>query len=146
MGEHRKIGLQHESLTDQVLGAFYEVYRELGFGFLESVYEAALTMALEDRGLRVARQVDILVSFPSRVIGKFRADLLVEDRVLLELKAARTLESAHEAQLLNALKASAIEVGLLLNFGPSPQFKRMVFSSNRKDVSVHPRSSVAPTE
>ena len=145
MGSHKKIGLQHEELTDQILGGFYEVYTELGFGFLESVYEAALVVALEARGLRVTRQAEILVSFRGHAIGKFRADLLVEDHVVLELKAAGTLEGSHQAQLLNALKATSLEVGLLLNFGPKPQFKRMAFANSRKHLSVHPRLSAAPT-
>jgi GxxExxY protein len=119
-------------LTGRIIGAFYEVYNELGQGFLASVYEKALAVALAMGGLRVGRQVPIPVWFRGHQVGDFRADLLVEDVVILELKADRVLEPVHEAQLLNYLRATAIEVGLLLNFGPQPQVKRLVFDNSRK--------------
>src|SRR5438045_3269539 len=104
--------LYHSELTEQIIGAFYEVYSELGAGFLESVYETALSIALVERGLRVVRQAPIEVWFHGRRVGLFRADIVVESAVLLELKAARALESAHTAQLLNLLRATSVEVGL----------------------------------
>jgi len=117
MTTHTRIGLAHEELTGQILSAFYLVYNELGYGFLESVYESALTIVLERSRLRVRRQAELLVWFQRQQVGEFRADLLVEDRVIVELKAVRALEASHLAQLLNALRATDIEVGLLLNFG-----------------------------
>jgi len=136
-------GLKHKELTEKIIGVFYEVYNELGHGFLESVYEEAMAVALPQAGLKVERQVPLRVTFRGTVIGDFRADLLVESSVLLELKAGRELEPAHEAQLLNYLRATEIEVGLLLNFGPKPQFKRLVFENSRKEIRVDPRESAA---
>jgi len=111
---------------------FYEVYNELGHGFIESVYEKALEIALVGNGLRVRRQIDIEVWFRGKKVGDFTADMLIQECVLVELKACRTLDVAHEAQLLNYLRATEIEVGLLLNFGLKPQFKRRVFDNVRK--------------
>jgi GxxExxY protein len=125
-------GLKHQELTHKIIGVFYEVYNELGYGFLESVYEKALAVALAQAGLRVERQLPIPVWFRGHQVGDFAADLLVEQAVLLELKAAREFDSSHEAQLLNYLRATSIEVGPLLNFGPKPQFKRIVFDNERK--------------
>lgn len=139
-------GLKHSGLTEKIIGVFFDVYNELGPGFLESVYEASVEIALDDAGLRVERQVPIPVWFRGRNVGDFRADLLVDGSVILELKAARTLESAHEAQLLNYLRATSIEVGLLLNFGPKPEFKRFVFDNARKHIRVNPRPSAAESE
>jgi GxxExxY protein len=118
--------------SEAILGAFYAVYRELGTGFLESVYEAAMAVALGDMGIHVERQVPVSVCFRGSMIGSFRVDLLVESAVAVELKACRSLESAHEAQLLNYLRASELEVGLVLNFGEQPSFKRLVYSNERK--------------
>lgn len=105
---------------------------EIGHGFLESVYEAAMLIALRQAGLKAEIQVPITVSFRGNRVGDFRADLMVEDAVLLELKAARSLDSSHEAQLLNYLRATQIEVGLLLNFGTKPEFKRLAYDNERK--------------
>jgi GxxExxY protein len=122
---------------------FYDVYNELGHGFLESTYAEAMVMALEESGLRSAREVSVPVWFRGRKVGQYYADMVVEGVVLLELKAARTLESAHEAQLLHYLRATEAEVGLLLNFGLRPQFRRLVFDNNRKKIRENPRESVA---
>jgi GxxExxY protein len=132
-------GLRHRDLTESIIGIFYEVYNELGHGFLESVYECALTVALEQAGFRVTRQAAMAVWFRSINVGDFRADLIVNDSVIIELKAARALEPAHEAQLLNYLRCTDIEVGLILNFGPRPVFRRMAFSNERKAIRVNPR-------
>jgi GxxExxY protein len=134
--------LPHRALTERIIGAFYDVYNELGPGFLESVYESALSIVLSQSGLRVERQVPLHVRFRGIPIGLFRPDILVEELVVVELKAARAMEAAHEAQLLNCLKATQIEVGLLFNFGPKPQFKRMIFSDHRT-IRARPCSSVA---
>jgi GxxExxY protein len=126
-------------LTEKIIRAFYEVYNELGQGFLESVYESALMIALRDAGLRAEQQVPVQVYFRNELVGDFRADIIVEGCVLLELKAARAIDSAHEAQILNYLRATPIEVGLLLNFGPKPEFKRFAFDNLRKQIRANPR-------
>jgi GxxExxY protein len=117
------------------------VYKELGHGFLESVYEEAMSIALTQSGLSAERQIPLKVAFRGVVVGDFRADMLVENAVLLELKAGRQLDPSHEAQLLNYLRATEIEVGELLNFGPKPQFKRLAFDNCRKQTDGYPRGS-----
>src|SRR5438309_12004372 len=134
---------KHKEITDKIIKVFYEVYNELGHGFLDSVYERSLEIALNSLGLRVVRQIEIPVWFRGKPVGDFTADVLVEDCVLLELKAARALDSSHQAQLLNYLRATEIEVGLLLNFGLKPEFKRLIFDNPRKAVRGNPRISVA---
>ena len=127
--EQRKdaAGLAHRELSERVIGAFYATYSELGYGFLESVYENAFAIQLEEAGLLVRRQHPIVVRFRDQVVGEFRADLLVEDLIIVEIKSASSLASIHEAQLINSLKATGIRIGLLVNFGPRPQFRRRVF-------------------
>ena len=122
----------HEDITGPLLAAFYEVHHDLGHGFLESVYERAMIVALSSRGLVAARQVPVAVHYRGQVIGNFAADLLVEGCVIAELKSCRALESIHDAQLLNSLRATRIEVGLLLHFAPKPAFKRFVLTNDRK--------------
>ena len=141
--ESQQVGLKHSELTDRIIGVFYDVYNELGYGFLECVYEESLLIALRQDGLTADRQVPVPVWFRGNKVGEFRADLLVEKRVLLELKSARMLEKAHEAQLLHYLKSTEIEVGLLLNFGSRPQFRRLLFDNERKKIRVDPCESVA---
>ena len=126
--------LKHGLITDKILKVFYEVYNELGHGFLESVYHRSLKLALESVGLRVASKVPIPVWFRGIRVGRFEADLLVENCVLLELKAVRTLDSSHRTQLINYLRATEIEVGLLLNFGEKPEFKRVIFDNLKKQT------------
>ncbi len=135
--------LKHSELTDRIIGIFYDVYNELGHGFLESTYAEALVVALAESGLSAAREVPVPVWFRGRKVGQYYADLIVEGVILLELKAARTLEPAHEAQLLHYLRATEVEVGLLLNFGLRPQFRRLVFDNERKKIRENPRESVA---
>jgi len=141
--EQIALGFKHRDLTEKIIGVFYAVYNELGHGFLESVYEQALALALVQAGLNVQRQVPVVVWFRGQKIGDFRADMLVEGLVLLELKAARTIDQAHEKQLLNYLRATDVEVGLLLNFGIRPEFRRLVFENERKKIRVDPRESAA---
>jgi GxxExxY protein len=124
--------LKHSDLTKKVIGTFYEVYNELGHGFIESVYENSLAIALRANGHEVLQQVDIPVWFRGNQVGDFDADLLVDRVLILELKSARAIDSAHVAQLLNYLRATEIEIGLLLNFGPKAEFKRLVFDNSRK--------------
>lgn len=125
-------GLKHRELTGKIIRVFYEVYNELGHGFLESVYQKCLGISLQQAGLSVCSRVAIPVWFRGERVGQFEGDMLVEGSVLLELKAVRALESSHQAQLLNYLRATDIEVGLLLNFGLRPEFKRLVFDNPRK--------------
>jgi GxxExxY protein len=123
---------RHSELTQAIIGVFYDVYNELGHGFIESVYENALALALRKKGFEVHQQIAIPVWFRGDKVGDFEADLMVSKLVLLELKVARTIEQAHISQLLNYLKATPIEVGLLLNFGPRPEFKRLALGNDRK--------------
>ena len=125
-------GFKFGALTEQIIGVFFEVYNELGHGFLESVYEKAFEIALISKSLIVRRQIEVPVWFRGKQVGDFTADMLVQGCVLLELKAVRALDAAHEAQLLNYLRATEIEVGLLFNFGLKPQFKRLAFDNRRK--------------
>jgi GxxExxY protein len=131
-----KTDLKHGSITDQILRVFYDVYNELGYGFLESVYHRSLVLALESKGLKVCSRVAIPVWFREHQVGHFEADVLVENCVLLELKAARSLDRSHYAQLMNYLKATEIEVGLLLNFGERPEFKRIIFDNLKKQGAI----------
>lgn len=126
--------LMHAETTQVILGAFYDVYNQLGPGFLESVYEGSLQIVLEEAGVAIQRQPEVLVHFRGRPVGKYMADLLVENKVIVELKAIRAMTSVHEAQLINLLKASGVEVGMLLNFGPRPEFKRLVYSTRAKPL------------
>ena len=127
-----KNGLKHKEVTGKIIGVFYQVYDELGHGFLESVYQKSLGIALKEVGLNVCSPVAIPVWFRGNQVGHFKGDMLVERSVLLELKAVRALDSSHQAQLLNYLRATEIEVGLLLNFGVRPEFKRLLFDNPRK--------------
>jgi GxxExxY protein len=131
-------GLKHRELTQKIIGIFFEVYNELGHGFLESVYESAFQIALESKGMSVFRQIEVPVWFRGRKIGDFTADMLVEKSVLLELKAGRSLDPAHEAQLLNYLRATEIEVGMLFSFGLKPEFKRLAYDNDRKQGGFRP--------
>jgi GxxExxY protein len=119
-------------LTNSTLGSFFQVYRCFGFGFLERNYSNAMAVELAFRGLRVRREVPTEVVYRGVSVGRFRLDLVVEERLIVEVKAARTLVEADERQLLNYLKATRFEVGLLLNFGPEPKFRRLVYANDRK--------------
>lgn len=141
MGDEWAGVLLHEDLTEKIIGALFTVHGELGYGFLESVYENAVSHVLRDMRLAAERQVGVDVWFRGRRVGLFRADLVVERAVIVELKAARDLVSFHEAQLLNVLRATNIEVGLLVNFGPKLRFKRLAFSNSRKRGRAHLRTS-----
>ena len=116
----------HEDLTAKALEACFEVAKELGAGFLESVYEKALVVALRQKGLNAKEQFPLAVKFRGQVVGEFFADILLEDKVIIELKAARALTVEHQAQVINYLNATGIEVGLLVNFGnPRLEYKRL---------------------
>jgi GxxExxY protein len=125
---------KHLEVTRRIVGVFFEVYGELGYGFLESVYRTAMTIALREAGLAVKHEVQLEARFRGLPIGVFRADLLVEGAVLVELKAARVIDSAHIAQLLNYLRCTSLETGLILNFGPRPHIRRLIFTHDRKNL------------
>ncbi|MBI3586239.1 MAG: GxxExxY protein [Ignavibacteriales bacterium] len=128
----KKIELLHSDITDDIIRTFFRVYNSLGYGFLEKVYENAMVIALEQTKHSVKQQHPIKVYFEEKLIGEYFADLLVDDKVIVELKTSETIAKEHEAQLLNYLKATQNEVGLLLNFGKKPEFKRRVFSNSNK--------------
>ena len=133
--------MKHQAITQEVIKAFYTVYNTLGYGFLEKVYENAMTIELHKLGLRVVTQMPISVYYDGQVVGDYIADMVVEDKVVVEFKAVRELATEHEAQLLNYLNATEYEVGLLFNFGPKADFKRKIFDNDRK----HYRSRI-PTD
>jgi GxxExxY protein len=119
-------GMLHEALTGKILEASFEVIRELGAGFLEGVYQNALLVALRQKGIKAEARVPLLVRFRGEVVGEYFADLLVDGKVIVELKAVKDLAPEHQAQLINYLKATGIEVGLLINFGrPKLEYRRL---------------------
>lgn len=124
--------LKHGDLTQQIIGVFYEVYNALGFGFLENVYENALVYKLRQAGFHVVQQAPLSVHFEDIVVGEYFADVVVDDKVILELKAVEQLTDAHCRQLYNYLRATDCEVGLLLNFGPEAEFRRVILENERK--------------
>ena len=130
MGEQEE--LVPKELVDIILKHFYRIYNDLGYGFLERVYQNALYFALTDEGLKCETEKPIKVYFDGRVVGDYRADILVEDCVILELKATEDFNLAYENQLINYLKATDIEVGYVLNFGKKPKYCRNVYSNSRK--------------
>jgi GxxExxY protein len=124
--------LLHKDITEEIISAYYYVYNELGYGFLEKVYENAMLIELKSRGLKVESQKIIKVHFKDSVVGEYFADIIVEDKIILELKSCEALVPEHEVQLFNYLKATNIEVGLLFNFGKRAAFKRKVFTNDNK--------------
>jgi GxxExxY protein len=122
---------KHGELTDAIINAFYAVYSTLGYGFLEKVYENALAHELRKRGHRVIQQAPIKVAYDDVVVGEYYADMVVNAAVILELKVAESIAPEHEAQLLNYLKATDIDVGLVLNFGPKPKVRRKIYETAR---------------
>jgi len=126
----------HKELTSKIISCFYKVYNTLGFGFLEKVYENAMLIELNEVGLLTERQKPISVFYNEKLVGEYFADLIVENKVIIELKAAETLIEEHELQLINYLKATDIEVGLLLNFGKKPEVRRKIFSNKNQRKSV----------
>jgi GxxExxY protein len=136
------VALKDEDLTSRIIGVYYDVYNELGHGFLESVYERAMVFALKQAGVPVTTQVPIAVSFREQRVGDFKADLVIDEKILVELKAVEHLEKAHYAQVMNYLKATKMEVGLLFNFGRQPAFKRFLFENSLKQIRSNPCESV----
>jgi len=123
---------QHSDLTEKIIKCFYNVYHLLGYGFLEKVYENSFAIELKQNGLFVVQQMPIKVSYKDNPVGDYFADLVVENKIIIELKAQEGLVPENEAQLLNYLKATEFEIGLLLNFGKKPEIKRKIFSNDLK--------------
>lgn len=123
-----------EFLSNQVIKGFYKVYNKLGFGFLEKVYENALMYELIKQGFEVEKQKKILVYYDQHQVGEYYADLVVNNTLILELKAAEAIALEHEMQLINYLKATDKEIGLLLNFGKKPEFRRKIFTNDKKNI------------
>ena len=128
----------HQEITGKILKAFYSVYNDLGYGFLEKVYENALIHELRKMDLKVVRQRPIKVYYDNVLVGEYFADIIVENAVIVELKAVEVLHESHANQLTNYLKATEIEVGLLLNFGEEPEFARKILTNDRKKIRVNP--------
>ena len=126
-------GLKHRDLAEKLIGIFFNIYNELGHGFLESVYEQAFSVSLAESDIFFQRQVAVPVWFHGQRIGEFRADLLVEEKVIVELKAGRLIDSSWEKQLLNYLRATDVEIGMLFNFGPKAEFRRYIFENEKKN-------------
>ncbi len=124
--------LKHAGLTGQIIKAYYEVYNQLGYGFLEKVYENALIYFLRKHGIQAEQQRRLKVYYEGFMVGDYFADIVVENKIIVELKAAEKISKAHTAQLINYLKATYCEVGLVLNFGPEPDFKRRFFENENK--------------
>ncbi|BDU25921.1 GxxExxY protein [Flavobacterium sp. GSB-24] len=126
------MNLLHQELSEIIIKTFYEVYNELGYGFLDRVYQNSLYLELKSKGLKVEAQKKIEVYYKGIEVGQYYADLIVEDLIILELKAADCIVKEFENQILNYLRGTNCEVGLLLNFGAKPEFRRKIFENNRK--------------
>jgi len=123
----------HSEITEKIIKAFFKVYNTLGYGFLEKVYENALVIELQKMGFNISQQHNIKVYYDMKMVGDYYTDVIVDDSIIIELKAAETLKKEHKTQLINYLKATDKEVGLLLNFGRTPEFKRAIFTNDRKN-------------
>jgi GxxExxY protein len=121
------LDLKHKDLTEKIIEIFYKVYNKLGYGFLEKVYENTMMIEFEKAGISADEQVPIKVLYDSLIVGEYFADILVENKVIIEIKALKSISKENEAQLINYLNATGMKVGLLLNFGPKPEIKRRVF-------------------
>jgi GxxExxY protein len=129
---------KHAEITDRIIGAFYEVYNSLGYGFLERVYQNAMVIELAARGLNAVSQAPLTVKYKGMLVGDYFADFLVEGVVIVELKAVERLVDEHFAQLLNYLRATDIDIGLLVNFGPKPEVRRKICERERVKQSPLP--------
>jgi GxxExxY protein len=131
--DERRYDFKYKELTEKVIQIFYKVYNTLGYGFLEKVYESSLIIELKKAGIAAIPQTPIKVLYDGDVVGEYFADILVDNKVIVEIKAAKQLAPEHEAQLLNYLKATNIEVGLLFNFGVRPEVRRRAFDNTKKN-------------
>jgi len=132
----------HSDITEKIIKSFYNVYNELGYGFLEKVYEKAMMIELKDMSLERKRQQAVEVKYKNQNVGDYFPDIIVEDEVIVELKAIKNIIEDHEIQLVNYLKATDIEVGLILNFGPKPQITRRVLTEEYKNKLKNHSKSV----
>lgn len=132
----------HKELTEKIISAFYRVYNKLGYGFLEKVYEKAFIYELNKSSIKCESQFPIKVYYDNEIVGDYYADIVVENKVIIEIKTSEKLCEQHEYQLLNYLKATNIEIGLLFNFGKKPQISRKIFSNDRKKIKKHQCKSV----
>ncbi|QJR38247.1 GxxExxY protein [Gemmatimonas groenlandica] len=123
--------MAHGEVTRQIIGAFYEVYNELGYGFPEATYGAAMAIAMKDRGLEFLREQPLVVRYKGHVVGDYRADYIVEGKIIVELKAVEALAAAHDSQVLSYLRASGLTVGLVLNFGAKAGVRRVIWTGSR---------------
>jgi GxxExxY protein len=126
--------MKYEELTEKIIKAFYKVYNTLGYGFLEKVYENALYIELTEMGFNVEKQKKHIVYYFGHIVGDYNADLLVDELIAIELKANECIVEANENQLINYLKATTLEVGLLLNFGKKPEVRRRIFDNDKKQM------------
>jgi len=124
----------HEDKTDKIIKAFYKVYNKLGYGFLEKVYQNAMLIELRKMGFHCEHEKAVKVYYEDNLVGDYRADIIVDNCIIIENKAAEGLAEQNEFQLINYLKATEIEVGLLLNFGKTPEFRRKIFTNDRKET------------
>lgn len=127
----------HQAITEQIIKAYYAVYNELGYGFLERVHQNAMFEELRDLGFAVECQKKILVHYKEKIVGEYFADIVVDNKVIIELKASESIISEHEIQLLNYLRATEIEVGLLLNFGKKAAFRRKICTNDAKKLNLY---------
>jgi len=137
--DHKDAGQQSfllKNLTNRIIKVFYRVYNDLGYGFLEKVYQNSMLIELRNEGLMVDCQKKITVFYNHRIVGEYYADIVVNNSVILELKAAEALRIEHENQLVNYLRATSCEVGLLLNFGITPEIRRKIFTNDRKKLTI----------
>ncbi len=134
--ENNSEAILHKEITEEIIKAYYTVYNELGYGFLERVYQNAIYAELKDKGFEVEVQKKILVHYKEKIVGEYFADLIVENKVIIELKSCESLVHEHDIQLLNYLRATEIEVGLLLNFGKRTAFRRKIFTNNNKKLYI----------
>ena len=130
------LALVDGDLSRKIIGAFYDVYNELGFGFPEALYQRAMPVALAGRGIQCERELLLVVRYKGEVVGSYRADLIVEGKIIVECKVAVRILPVHEAQLLTYLKAGGIKVGIVLNFGPRPTFRRLLLLSPKEGSAV----------
>ena len=124
--------LLHKDLSNRIIKCYYTVYNTLGYGFLEKVYEHALLIELAKNGIFAEKQKQIKVYYDNQIVGEYFADIVVENSIIIELKATESLVPEHELQLINYLKATKLEVGILFNFGKKPEFRRKIFTNDRK--------------
>ena len=134
--EKNKTNLLYSKETDIIIHSFYKVYNTLGYGFLEKVYENSLLLELQKNNLTVKQQYPINVFYYDKVVGEYFADLLINDKIILELKTAKKISQENEFQLINYLKATGFEIGLLLNFGEKAEFVRKIFTNDNKSAKI----------